>query len=77
MVADRRSVADIVGLHVGCFAEEEACSWMKSKVLQREGDAEGILALVRHLECFALAVALVAMCACTDETSTPAVLPAC
>jgi len=72
MVADRRSVADIVGLHVGSFAEEEACSWMKSKVLQWEGDAEGILALVRHLECFPLAVALVAERACSDKTATPA-----
>ena len=72
MVADRRSVADIVGLHVGSFAEEEACSWMKSKVLQWEGDAEGILALVRHLECFPLAVALAAAHACSDKTATPA-----
>jgi len=72
MVADRRSVADIVGLNVGSFAEEEACSWMKSKVLQWEGDAEGILALVRHLECFPLAVALAAAHACSDKTATPA-----
>ena len=72
MVADRRSVAEILGLHVGRFAEEEACSWIKSKVLQWEGDAEGILALVRHLECFLLAVALAAERACTDEMATPA-----
>jgi len=72
MAADRRSVADIVGLHVGNFAEEEACSWIKGKVLQWGGDAEGILALVRHLECFPLAVALAAACACSDETATPA-----
>jgi len=72
MVADRRSVADIVGLYVGSFAEEEACSWMKSKVLQWGGDAEGILAVVRHLKCFPLAVALAAACACTDKTATPA-----
>ena len=72
MVADRRSVAEIVGLYVGSFAEEEACSWMKSKVLQWEGDAEGILELVRHLECFPLAVALAAERACSDKTATPA-----
>jgi len=72
MVADRRSVTDIVGLHVGNFAEEEACSWMKSKVLQWGGDSEGILALVRHLECFPLAVALAASHACSDKTATPA-----
>jgi len=72
MVADRRSVADIVGLHVGSFAEEEACSWIKGKVLQWGGDAEGILALVRHLECFPLAVVLAAAHACSDETATPA-----
>jgi len=73
MVADRRSVADIVGLHVGNFAEEEACSWIKSKVLQWESDVEGVLALVRHLECFPLAVALAAARACTDKTATPAI----
>jgi len=73
MIADRRSVAEIVGLHVGSFVEEEACSWIKGKVLQWQGDDEGILALVRHLECFPLAVALVAARACSDETATPAV----
>jgi len=72
MVADRRSVADIVGLHMGNFAEDEACSWMKGKVLQWGGDNEGILELVRHLECFPLAVALVAVRACSDKTATPA-----
>jgi len=71
MVADRRSVAEIVGLYVGSFAEEEACSWMKSKVLQWEGNAEGILELVQHLECFPLAVALAAERACSDKTATP------
>jgi len=72
MVADRRSVAEIVGLCVGSLAEEEACSWMKSKVLQWEGDAEGVVAVVRHLKCFPLAVALAAARACTDKTVTPA-----
>jgi len=72
MVADRWSVTDIVRLHVGSFAEEEACSWIKSKVLQWEGDAEGILALVRHLKCFPLAVALTTARACNDKTVTPA-----
>jgi len=72
IVADRRSVAEIVGLYVGSFAEEEACSWIKSKVQQWEGDAEGILELVRHLECFPLAVALAAERACSDKTATPA-----
>jgi len=72
MVADRRSVANIVRLHVENCAEEEACSWMKSKVLQWESNVEGVLALVRHLECFPLAVALVAAHACSDKTATPA-----
>ena len=49
IVADRRSVNDIVGLQVGNLAEEEGCSWIKGKVLQWEGDAEGILELMRHL----------------------------
>jgi len=48
-VADRRSVTDIVGLNVGTFAEVEACSWVKHKVLQWRNNAEGILELVRHL----------------------------
>jgi len=72
IVADRRSVAEIVGLYVGSFAEEEACSWMKGKVVQWQGDAEGVLELVRHLECFPLAVALAAERACCDKTATPA-----
>ena len=75
IVADKRSVSDIVRLQVGNFAEEEACSWIKGKVLQWEGDAEGILALVRHLECFALAVALAAAHAAScrsHKTVTPA-----
>jgi len=67
IVADRRSVADIVGLQVGNFAEEDVCSWIKGKVLQWEGDAEGILALVRYLECVPLAVALAAARACCSD----------
>jgi len=72
IVADRRSVVDIVGLNVEAFAEEEACSWVKSNVLQWEGDAEGILELVRYLDCFPLAVALAVSRACSDKTATPA-----
>ena len=64
IVADRRSVAEIVGLYVGSLAEEEACSWMQSKVLQW---AEGVLELVRYLECFPLAVALAAERACSNQ----------
>ena len=72
IVADRRSVADIVGLQVGNIAEKEAYSWIKGKVLQWRGDAEGILALVRYLECFLLAVALAVARASSDKTVTPA-----
>ena len=45
-MVDRRSVTNIVGLSVGIFGEEEACSWVKSKVLQWRDNAEGILELV-------------------------------
>jgi len=46
IVADRRSVTVIVGLHVNKFAEEEACSWIKAKVLRWGGSGEtsGVLA---------------------------------
>ena len=71
-VADGRSVAEIVGLHVGNFAEEEACSWIKGKVSRWAGDAEGILELVIHLECFPLAIALAAEHAHVNKTPTPA-----
>jgi len=70
-VADRRSVADIVGLQLGSFAEEEACSWVKVKVPQWAGDDEGILELVRHLKCYPLTVALAAEHARCDKTATP------
>ena len=72
IVADRRSVAVIVGLHVNKFVEDEACSWIKAEVSWWGGDAEVVLALVRHLECFPLGVALATECACIDETATPA-----
>ena len=55
--AKGRSVADIMGLEVGGFAVEDACSWVKAKVPQWGSDAEGILELVRSLHCFPLAVA--------------------
>jgi len=71
-MSDRRTVADIARLQVGSFAKEEACSWMKSKVLQWECNAKGILELVWHLECFPLAVALTAERAWRDKTVTPA-----
>jgi len=44
---------------------------MKSKVLQWEYDAEGILELVRHLQCFPLAVLMAAERAWIDKTVTP------
>ena len=71
-MADGRSVAEIVGLHVGNFAEEEACSWIKGKVSRWAGDAKGILELVIHLECFPLAIALAAEHAHVNKTPTPA-----
>jgi len=70
--AKGRSVADIMGLEVGGFAEEEACSWVKAKVPQWGGDAEGILELVRSLHCFPLAVAQAAEHARIYSPATPA-----
>ena len=81
-VADRRSVTDIVGLHVGIFAEEEACSWIKRSrgwVGSRARCCSGRAMLrVFWRSCGTwsagtpLAVALAAACACTDKTATPA-----
>ena len=71
-VADTRTVAEIVGLQGGGFAEEEACSWVKGKVLQWSGEDEEILDLVMYLECFLLAMAQAAEHVRIYHTATPA-----
>ena len=66
----RRSVADVTGLSVGSFGEDEACSWMKREVRQWRGDDAGVLALVQYLGCLPLAVGQVSAFASTHKTST-------
>jgi hypothetical protein len=47
----KRNMDDVMGLSVGSFAEEEACSWIKSTVRQWRNDHAGALELVRYLGC--------------------------
>ena len=50
-----RNMEDVMGLSVGSFAEDEACSWVKSTVRQWRDDA-GVLELVRYVGCLPLAL---------------------
>ena len=68
-VAKPLNVADVVGLGVGSFGEDEACSWIKGKVKQWRDDA-GVLDLVQHLECLPLAIGQVAAYARVHSTAT-------
>ena len=61
-----------MGMEVGGFVEEEACSWFKAKVSQWGGDARGILELARSLHCFPLVVAQAAEHARIYLAVTPA-----
>ena len=54
--AMRRSVANVTGLSVGSFGEEEACSWIKDKMKQWRNDDAGVVQLVQHLGCLPLAI---------------------
>ena len=66
----RRSVADVTGLSVESFGEEEARSWLQSTVRQWRGDDAGVLELVRHLGCLPLAVGQVSAFASRHKTAT-------
>jgi len=66
----RPSVADVTGLSVGSFAEDEACSWMQSTVRRWRGDDAGVLELVQYLGCLPLAVGLVSAYAVIHHTAT-------
>ena len=68
--APRRSVADVVGLSVEGFGEEEACAWLQSTVRQWRGDETGVLELVQHIGCLPLAVGQVSAFASTHKTAT-------
>ena len=54
----KRNMDDVMGLSVGSFAEDEACSWVKSTVRQWRDDHAGVLELVRYLGCLPLAIGL-------------------
>jgi hypothetical protein len=63
---------DVMGLSVGSFAEDEACSWIKSTVLQLRDDHAGVMELVRYLGCLPLAIGLASAHAGVHGTSSPA-----
>ncbi len=52
----KRNMDDVMGLSVGSFAEDEACSWIKSTVRQWRDDDAG--ALECYLGCLPLAIGL-------------------
>ena len=53
-----RNMDDVMGLSVGSFAEDEACSWVKSTVRQWSDDDAGVLELVRSVGRLPLAIGL-------------------
>ena len=68
--APPRSVADVTGLSVESFGDEEACSWIQSTVRQWRGDDAGVLELVQYLGCLPLAVGVASAFASTHKTAT-------
>jgi hypothetical protein len=58
-------------LSVGSFAEDEACSWVKSTVLQWRDDDAGVLELVRYVGCLPLALGLASAHARVHGTRSP------
>ncbi len=60
-----------MGLSVGSFAEDEACSWVKSTVLQWRDDDAGVLELVRYVGCLPLALGLASAHARVHGTRSP------
>jgi tetratricopeptide (TPR) repeat protein len=68
----KRNMEDVMGLSVGSFAEDEACSWIKSTVRQWRNDHAGVLALVRYLGCLPLALGLASAHAGVHGTASPA-----
>jgi tetratricopeptide (TPR) repeat protein len=67
----KRNTEDVMGLSVGSFAEDEACSWIKSTVRQWRDDHSGVLELVRYLGCLPLAIGLASAHAGVHGTATP------
>jgi tetratricopeptide (TPR) repeat protein len=67
----KRTMDDVMGLIVGSFAEDEACSWVKSTVRQWRDDHAGVLELVRYLGCLPLAIGLASAHAGVHGTASP------
>jgi len=65
-----RSVADVMGLKVASFGENEACSWLQQRVRRWRG--HNVLDVVRSVGCLPLALALVSAFARIHKTETPA-----
>jgi hypothetical protein len=63
---------DVMGLSVGNFAEDEACSWTKSTVRQWRDDDAGVLELVRYVGCLPLNLGLASALARVHGTTSPA-----
>jgi hypothetical protein len=66
----KRNMDDVMGLSVGSFAEDEACSWVKSTVRQWRDD-HAVLELVRYLGCLPLAIGLASAHAGVHGTASP------
>ena len=66
----KRNMDDVMGLSVGSFAEDEACSWIKSTVRQWRDDDAG--ALECYLGCLPLAIGLASTHAGVHGTASPA-----
>jgi hypothetical protein len=67
----KRNMDDVMGHSVGSFAEDEACSWVKSTVRQWSDDDAGMLELVRYAGCLPLAIGLASAHARVHGTASP------
>jgi hypothetical protein len=68
----KRNMEDVMGLSVGSFAEDEACSWIKSTVRQWQCADAGVMEMVRYLSCLPLAIGLASAHARVHGTPSPA-----
>jgi hypothetical protein len=68
----KSNMEDVMGLSVGSFAEDEACSWTKSMVQQWRSDDAGVLELVCYLGCLPLALGLASAHARVHGAASPA-----
>ena len=68
----KHNMEDVMGLSVGSFAEDEACSWVEGTVRQWRDDHAGGLELVRYVGCLPLALGLAPAHALVHGTASPA-----